>query len=60
VPEDMPYTKISQAVMDSLSPGLVGLYLHGSLALDDFVEGKSDVDLCAVVPELRDQRQKLT
>ena len=46
--------------MDSMSPGLVGLYLHGSLALDDFVAGKSDVDLCAVVPELHDdQRQRL-
>jgi len=57
----MTYTKeLSRAVGDSLSPGLVGLYLHGSLALDDFVEGKSDVDLCAVVLELRDdQRQKL-
>ena len=52
--------QLSQAVTDSMSPGLVGLYLHGSLALGDFVEGKSDVDLCAVVPELRDdQRQKL-
>ena len=52
--------QLSQAVTDSISPGLVGLYLHGSLALGDFVEGKSDVDLCAVVPELRDdQRQKL-
>ena len=45
---------------DSLLPGLVGLYLHGSLALDDFVAGVSDVDLCAVVPELRgEQRQRL-
>ena len=52
--------QLSQAVVDSMSPGLVGLYLHGSLAQDDFVEGKSDVDLCAVVPELRgDQRQRL-
>ncbi len=43
-----------------MSPGLAGLYLHGSLALDDFVAGKSDVDLCAVVPELRDdQRSRL-
>ena len=57
----MTYTEqLSQAVIDSMLPGLVGLYLHGSLALDDFVEGKSDVDLCAVVPELRDdQRQRL-
>ena len=39
---------------------LVGLYLHGSLALDDIVAGNSDVDLCAVVPELRDdQRQRV-
>ena len=52
--------RLSRAVIDSISPGLVGLYLHGSLALDDFVAGKSDVDLCAVVPELRDeQRQRL-
>ena len=35
--------QLSQAVTDSMSPGLVGLYLHGSLALGDFVEGKSDV-----------------
>ena len=57
----MTYVKqLSWAVMDSMSPGLVGLYLHGSLALDDFVAGKSDVDLCAVVPELHDdQRQRL-
>ena len=52
--------QLSQAVMDSMLPRLVGLYLHGSLALDDFVPGKSDVDLCAVVAELRDdQRQRL-
>ena len=52
--------QLSQAVMDSISPDLVGLYLHGSLALDDFVEGKSDVDLCAGMPELHDnQRQRL-
>ena len=52
--------QLSQAVMESISPSLVGLYLHGSLALDDFVVGKSDVDLCAVVSELHDdQRQRL-
>ena len=52
--------RLSQAVMDSISPGLVGLYLHGSIALDDFVAGNSDVDLCAVVRELGDdQRQRL-
>ena len=52
--------RLSRAVINSMSPGLVGLYLHGSLALDDFVAGKSDVDLCAVVSELRDgQRRSL-
>jgi hypothetical protein len=52
--------QLSQAVMDSILPGLVGLYLHGSLALDDFVAGKNDVDLCVVVPDLHDdQRQRL-
>ena len=46
--------------MDSMAPSLLGLYLHGSLALDDFVAGKSDIDLCAMVCELRDdQRQRL-
>ena len=52
--------QISQAIMNSMASSLLGLYLHGSLALNDFVAGKSDVDLCAVVNELRnDQRQRL-
>ena len=52
--------RLSRAVMDSLLPDLVGVYLHGSLALDDFVAGASDIDLCVVVHELRDdQRERL-
>ena len=47
---------IFQAIIDSLSPNLVGLYLHGSLALDDFVNGKSDVGLWAVASRLRDDQ----
>lgn len=44
--------------MGALSPDLIGLYLHGSLALADFVAGKSDIDLCAVVPELADDQRR--
>ena len=32
-----------------LGPGLIGLYLHGSLVVGDFAPGRSDVDLMAVL-----------
>ena len=52
--------RLSTAVIESLLPELTGVYLHGSLALDDFIASQSDVDLCAVVSELReDSRRRL-
>lgn len=40
------------AIVDSVAPGLVeGLYVVGSYALDDWVEGCSDVDIVAVTAE---------
>ena len=50
--------QLAQAVMDSMSPALVGLYLHGSPALGDIVSGRSDVDLCVVVSELADNQSR--
>lgn len=42
--------EVTAVVQPSLQP-LVGLYLHGSLALDRFTPGKSDIDLLVVVNE---------
>jgi hypothetical protein len=56
--ESTYFEKLSEALVEALAPGLAGLYLHGSLALDDFVAGKSDVDFCAVVPELSDRQRR--
>ncbi|MDO8390663.1 MAG: nucleotidyltransferase domain-containing protein [Actinomycetota bacterium] len=40
------------AIVDSVAPGLVeGLYVVGSYALDDWVEGYSDIDIVAVTAE---------
>ena len=39
-------------IIDSVAPGLVeGLYVVGSYALDDWVEGCSDIDIVAVSAE---------
>lgn len=39
-------------IADSVAPGLVeGLYVVGSVALDDWVEGCSDIDIVAVTAE---------
>ena len=38
-----------------LGENLIGVYLYGSLATEDFVEGKSDVDLLMLLKERVDQ-----
>lgn len=49
-----PRTAVSTylEIADSVAPGLVeGLYVVGSVALDDWVEGCSDIDIVAVTAE---------
>jgi Domain of unknown function (DUF4111) len=41
----------SEGVKDILGEGVVGLYLSGSLTYNDFVPGRSDIDLQAVVKQ---------
>jgi predicted nucleotidyltransferase len=43
--------ELTRLLQDELGPSLLGLYLFGSLARGDFVEGRSDLDLFAVVAE---------
>ncbi|MFC5382075.1 aminoglycoside adenylyltransferase domain-containing protein [Aquipuribacter nitratireducens] len=40
---------------EGLGPALAGVYLHGSLAVGDFCQGRSDVDLLAVLTQQPDE-----
>jgi predicted nucleotidyltransferase len=42
---------VVSTLRDSLGAGLVGVYLHGSLAMGGFCPGRSDVDVLAVCAE---------
>jgi predicted nucleotidyltransferase len=42
---------------DDLGQNLIGLYLYGSLATDDFVDGLSDIDLLIVLKNDVDEKQ---
>ena len=43
--------RLASRCSDALGDALVSVILHGSLTLDDFVPGRSDVDLLVVVEE---------
>ena len=47
--------ELATAVVDELRDDLLGLYLFGSLATGDFYEGRSDLDLIAVVSSAVDE-----
>ena len=40
--------RVVSALRDHLGSGLLGVYLHGSLAMDAFTPGRSDIDVLAV------------
>jgi Domain of unknown function (DUF4111)/Nucleotidyltransferase domain len=40
---------VAQAYAEALQDSVIGVILHGSLVLDDYVPGRSDVDLLVVV-----------
>ncbi len=40
--------EVTERLKELLGPDLVGVYLHGSIVLGDFSEGRSDVDVVAV------------
>ena len=48
--------ELATAIVSELSDDLLGLHLFGSLATGDFVEGRSDLDLIAVVASAVDDR----
>ncbi len=48
-----------QLFHDTLDDALLGVYLHGSLAMGCFNPQKSDIDLLAVGNEPLDNRQKM-
>lgn len=48
--------ELATAIVAELRDDLVGLYLFGSLATGDFYEGRSDLDLIAVVSSAVDER----
>ena len=43
---------VDRELNEILAPDLVGVYLHGSVALGDFVPSRSDVDIVAVCAQL--------
>jgi Aminoglycoside adenylyltransferase, C-terminal domain/Nucleotidyltransferase domain len=49
--------ELTALLLDELRPDLLGLYLFGSLAAGGFVEGRSDVDLFAVVEDAVDENR---
>lgn len=51
--------ELTTLLRDELGDGLLGLYLFGSLAAGGFVEGRSDVDLFAVVEDEIDDARLL-
>ena len=46
---------VRDAIVDTIGPSLVGLYVYGSLATGDFEPDVSDIDLIAVVREQPDE-----
>lgn len=46
---------IRDAIADATGPALIGLYVYGSLATNDFEPHVSDVDLIAVLTEILDE-----
>ena len=40
---------VAEICREELGPALIGVYLHGSAAMGQFVEGRSDVDILVVV-----------
>jgi streptomycin 3"-adenylyltransferase len=40
--------RVVSALRDDLGPDLIGVYLHGSLAMGAFTPGRSDIDMLAV------------
>jgi predicted nucleotidyltransferase len=49
--------RLASRCSDALGEALVSVILHGSLTLDDFVPGRSDMDLLVVVAEPLDDEQ---
>jgi predicted nucleotidyltransferase len=43
--------RVASTLRDHLGAGLLGVYLHGSLAMDAFTPGRSDIDILAVCAE---------
>ncbi len=43
--------RVVSTLRDDLGSGLLGIYLHGSVAMDAFTPGRSDVDVLAVCAE---------
>jgi predicted nucleotidyltransferase len=61
-PEVRPYLdRVVSTLRDHLGPELIGVYLHGSLAMGAFDPGRSDVDILAVcaAPLSRERRMDL-
>ena len=50
--------RVVSTLSEHLGPGLIGVYLHGSLAMDAFTPGRSDVDVLAVCATPLPSRQR--